>query len=270
MLCRQLLPEEERKSAGLALHHDSSAVMHEPSGVADIIRRFDSGSAWSRTQNSPRSQGTSAQSPRFQGRSQFSNLSTQGSPRISALRIGHEQFEDIQVNEEASRLADDQDSWDESTQAAAATINEDSVSDGDDSVLRPQQSVPSGGQSLRKGSLALPQLEGQGSLIVPQLKGQGSSMRGDLWLPQQWLEPGEETLDEGAGVVSPRDRMHAAMEAVRAAERAVEAAAVLSPIRSLAQLMFLSLLTGTMCCWVCDVKFATAIFTSGLAGLAGS
>ena len=261
MLCRQLLPGEERKTAGLALHHDSSAVTQEPSGVADIIRRFDSGSAWSHTQNSPRSQGTSAQSPRSQGRSQFSNLSAQGSPRISALRIGHEQVEDLQVNEAASRLVDDHDSWDGATQAAAPTFNEDSVSDEDNSTLRSQQSLPCGRQSSRKGSLALPQLEGQGSLTVPQLKGQGSSMRGDLWLPQQWLQPGEETLDEGAGVISLRDRMHAAMEAVRAAERAVAAAAVLSPTRSVVQLMFLSQLPGTIWCWVCCVKVATAIFT---------
>ncbi|KAL0047363.1 hypothetical protein WJX82_001495 [Trebouxia sp. C0006] len=95
--------------------------------------------------------------------------------------------------------------------------------------LRASHSSALRGPRIHQGFL--PYGQGQGSLVMPQLRDQGSSMRGDLWLPQQWLEPDEQLPEVEAAAASPRDRMRTAMEAVRAAERAVKAAAVLSPTR---------------------------------------
>ncbi len=171
------------------------------------------------------------QSPRSQGKSQLSPQRAKGSPRICALRPGQrERDEDEHTDKEAALFSEGDDRWnDESAQAARQAAYVDIPFVEDSSSLESQHAALGGQHSLNKGSSALPQLQGQGSLVMPQLRGQGSSMRGDLWLPQQWLEP-DEQLPEAAAA-SPRDRMHAAMEAVRAAERAVKAAAVLSRTR---------------------------------------
>ncbi len=227
--CRQLeAADVEEQGADSAIQEGSDATPSEPRGVADIIRRFDSGSAWGSPLHSPKSQGHSLQSPRAQGKSQLSPQRAKGSPRISALRPGqHEQ--DEETDKEAAWC---EDRWDdESAQAARQAANVDNPFIEDSSSLESQHAELGGQHSLHKGSSALPQLQGQGSLVMPQLRGQGSSMRGDLWLPQQWLEPDEQLPEVEVAAASPRDRMRAAMEAVRAAERAVKAAAVLSPTR---------------------------------------
>ena len=229
--CRQLeAAEVEDQGADLAMQEGSNAHPSEPRGVADIIRRFDSNSAWGSPLHSPKSQGHSLQSPRAQGKSQLSPERAKDSPRILALRPGQrERDEDVQTDKEAA-LGEDR--WDdESAQAAKQAANVDLPFDEDSSLLESQHAELEGQHSLHKGSSALPQLQGQGSLVMPQLRDQGSSMRGDLWLPQQWLEPDEQLPEVGAAAASPRDRMRTAMEAVRAAERAVKAAAVLSPTR---------------------------------------
>jgi len=229
--CRQLeAAEVEDQGADLAMQEGSNANPSEPRGVADIIRRFDSGSAWGSPLHSPKSQGHSLQSPRAQGKSQLSPQRAKDSPRISALQPGQrEHDEDVQTDKEAA-LGDDR--WDdESAQAARQAANVDIPFVEDSSSPESQHAELGGQHSLHKGSSALPQLQGQGSLVMPQLRGQGSSMRGDLWLPQQWLQPDEQLPEAEAAAASPRDRMRAAMEAVRAAERAVKAASVLSPTR---------------------------------------
>jgi len=218
--CRQLeAAEVEDQGADLAMQEGSNANPSEPRGVADIIRRFDSGSAWGSPLHSPKSQGHSLQSPRAQGKSQLSPQRAKDSPRILALRPGQrERDEDVQTDKEAA-LGEDR--WDdESAQAAKQAANVDLPFDEDSSLLESQHAELEGQHSLHKGSL-----------VMPQLRDQGSSMRGDLWLPQQWLEPDEQLPEVEAAAASPRDRMRTAMEAVRAAERAVKAAAVLSPTR---------------------------------------
>lgn len=207
----------------------SDAAPSEPHGIADIIRRFDSGSAWGSPLHSPKSQEHSLQSPKAQGKSQLSPQRAKGSPRMGALRPGQrERDEDVQTDKIAALLDAGDERWDDAS-AQAAHVETPFVENS--SSLGSQHAAWGGQHSQYMGSLALPQLQEQGSLVMPQLRGQGSSMRGDLWLPQQWLEPDEQLPVVEAAAASPRDRMHAAMKAVRAAERAVKAAAVLSPTR---------------------------------------
>lgn len=187
----------------------ATAAPAQPS-IADIIRRFDSGNA----------QGIFQQKRHAKGHSQDSFEPAQQSPRISALRARHQEEE-----EQRSMLATESGLHSDflGPEPLESASGESPVHEG-----RSMQSQPDLGQaSVQKGSLMQPQLTGQGSMVPSKLRGQGSSMRGDLWLPQQWLEPAEQLQR----VPSPRDRMHAAMEAVRAAERAVEAAKSLSPSR---------------------------------------
>ena len=229
--CRQLeTAEVEDQTADSAMQEGSNANPSEPRGVADIIRRFDSVSAWGSPLHSPKSQGHSLLSPRAQGKAQLSPQRAKESPRISALRPGQrEHDEDVQTDKEAA-LGDDR--WDdESAQPARHAANVGNPFVENSSSLESQHAELAHQHSLNKGSSALPQLRGQGSLVMPQLRGQRSSMRGDLWLPEQWLQPDEQLPEVEAAAASPRDRMRAAMEAVRAAERAVKAAAVLTPTR---------------------------------------
>jgi hypothetical protein len=221
----------EDRAVDSAMQEGSDAATSELRGIADIIRRFDSGSAWGSPLHSPKSRGHSLQSPRSQGKSQLSPQRAKGSPRICALKPGQpERHEDVQTDKKAALLDEGDERWDdEPAQAARQAAYVDIPFVEDSSSLESQHAVSGGQHSLRKGSSAMPQFMGQGSLVMPQLRGQGSSMRGDLWLPQQWLEPDEQLPEVEAAAASPRDRMHAAMEAVRAAERAVKAAAVLSP-----------------------------------------
>ncbi|DBA84744.1 TPA: hypothetical protein ACH3X1_005990 [Trebouxia sp. C0004] len=225
--------EVEDRAADSAMQEGSDATLSEPCGIADIIRRFDSGSAWGSLLHSPKSQSHSMQSLRSQGKSQLSPQRAKDSPRICALRPGqHECHEHAQTGKKAALLPGRDERWDdESALAARQAANVDIPLVKDSSSLEPQHAALGGQRSQSKGNSALPQLKGQGSLVMPQLRGQGSSMRGDQWLPQQWLEPDEQLPEVEAAAASPRDRMHAAMEAVRAAERAVKAAAVLSPRR---------------------------------------
>ena len=204
------------KHHGTALQHESKIMASRPSNIADIIRRFDSSSA----------QGSPMQSPA----SQNSPQRGQASPRISALTPSQPEVQEVQISSEASSSHD----WEAESSvthvpASAADIV-DPDEDGD--VSFSQQSMLEGQTSVHKSILDLPQLSGGGSLGLPQLQGQSSSMRGDLWLPQQWLEAVEQLPEADAAVTSPRDKMYAAMEAVRAAETAVDAATLFSPSRS--------------------------------------
>ena len=198
-----------------ALQHESNMMALRPSNIADIIRRFDSSSA----------QGSPMQSPG----SQNSPQRGQASPRISALRPSQPEVQEVQISSEASSSHD----WEAEssvTHVPAAADIVDPDEDGDVSLS--QQSMLEGQTSVHKSILDLPQLSSRGSLGLPQLQGQSSSMRGDLWLPQHWLEADEQLPEADAAVPSPRDKMYAAMEAVRAAERAVDAATLFSPSRS--------------------------------------
>ena len=209
-----------------ALQHESKLMASRPSNIADIIRRFDSSSVQGSPMHSPASQNSPQRG--------------QASPRISALRPSQPE---VQISSEASSSHD----WEAEssvTHVPAAADIVDPDEDGDVSLS--QQSMLEGQRSVHKSVLDLPGLSGGASLVLPQLRGQGSSMRGDLWLPQQWLEADEQLseadeqlpeadeqlLEADAAVTSPRDKMYAAMEAVRAAERAVDAATLFSPSRS--------------------------------------
>ncbi|DBA74763.1 TPA: hypothetical protein ACH3X2_009288 [Trebouxia sp. C0005] len=228
---RQLEPAEvDDQAADIAIQDWSDAAASEPRKIADIIRRFDSGRAWGSPLHSLKAQGHALQSPRAQGKSQISPHRAKESPRICALRPGQQDHdEDVQTDKEAA-LGNDR--WnDASAHIARQAAYVDIPFVEDSSSLESQHARLGGQDSLHKGSSAISQLQGQGSLVMPQLRGQGSSMRGDLWLPQQWLEPDEQLPEVEAAAASPRDRMHAAMKAVRAAEQAVEAAAVLSPTK---------------------------------------
>lgn len=185
-----------------------------PHAVADIIRRFDSGNAWGGPQpgaHAKRLPSDSPEHPQHEANrpSVDSSDHAQHFPRISALIPRGERQEEhtCNLNNSDSTLTDR----------------------GNESLLLPANPDCS---PLSGGSSDL-QLEGvlrhtsttQGTELQPQLRGQGSSMRGDLWLPQLW--PKEQMQDSA----SPRNRMHKAMEAVREAERAVEAASVFAPTR---------------------------------------
>lgn len=193
----------------------SAGSASRPHAVADIIRRFDSGGAWGSPQpgahakrpfsGSPEKHETHANKPSLDSMDH-----AQQSPRISALIPKGERQE-----EHTCSLTDS-----------------DSTDRGNETLQLPSQPECS---PRSEGSSALLQPEGllrhtsatKGTEVQPQLRGQGSSMRGDLWLPQLWLEPQEQKQD----LESPRTRMHKAMEAVREAERAVKAASVFAPSR---------------------------------------
>ncbi len=128
---------------------DPEPLTAEPRGIADIIRRFDSGSAWGSPQNSPRSQG----SP------QFSPLRAKGAPRISAFRPNQYEEDEVQMAKGAVFPAHSRGTADESAKAAERAAANSNVSDADDNLSMSRQSLPD--------TLTLPQLEGQGSLALP-------------------------------------------------------------------------------------------------------
>ena len=191
----------------------------KPHAVADIIRRFDSGSAWGSPQPGSypkRLPSGSPEHPQHEARANKPSLDSsdhaQQSPRISALIPRGERQE-----EHTCSLSDsDSTLTDRGSEPLLLPSNPDCSppSEGGSALLQP------------KGLLRHPSIT-QGTELQPELRGQGSSMRGDLWLPQLWLQPQEQMQDSE----SPRIRMHKAMDAVREAERAVEAAIAFAPTR---------------------------------------
>lgn len=176
-------------------------------GVAATIKLFDSGCAWGSSRQGAHTKRAHPDSPR---------QSPQQSPRISAWTL-EGQMQETHSQAEANLIV-------------TGTMDQfpllpDCSTSREGSLLQFQAEQVQRQASSGQGTVQHPSLAGQGSLVLPQLRGQQSSMRGDLWLAQPWLEPAEQ-------LASPRNKMHQAMEAVRAAERAVEAARIFGPSRS--------------------------------------
>lgn len=218
--------EEQQHDA----EHSAAGAASRPRGIADIIKRFDSGSVWGSFQQGAHVKGPSPGSPKHaqhRARAKMPSVDSiehaQQSPRISALMPqGEREEEHSSGPTELDLPAEDQ--GDESP-VAAVNSNRSLLLEG--SLNQPGLEGLLRHASLTKSAALQPQETGQGSFALPQLQGQGSSMRGDLWLPQLWLEPAKDMQD----LPFPRNKMQKAMEAVRAAERAVEAASVFSPTR---------------------------------------
>ena len=211
--CRQLPAKDEKLPTNLL--HASDEDTAEPHGVADIIKRFDSETAWGSFQPGRKTKGQSPDSPEH----------GQQSPRISALR--QEQLEEEEHSVAATQADSGSDDDSKKDETCNSVAHPDLVSCPDSRSVELQQNQLIPQACMQKGTLVQPQLKEQGSIVTPKLRAQGSSMRGDLWLPQQLLKP----VEQLPHLTTPRDRMHAAMEAVRAAERAVEEANTLSPSR---------------------------------------
>lgn len=205
--------EEDNGQQHDAIHRGGQgAVM--PQGVSDIIRRFDSGKAWGSLQQGAHTKGAVSDSLE----------PAQQSPRIAAM-VQQRQKEEEDI---ASQAESDLTVMGKGNKSLQALADPDQLTDSEGSLMQSQLEEEYQGQACLEKTIELqPQLTGQGSFVLPRLSGQGSSMRGDVWLPQLWLEPAEQ-LQHSA---SPRCRMHKAMEAVRAAERAVEVASAFAPSR---------------------------------------
>ena len=188
-----------------------------------MVRRYDSPKADDKAQQSLHHGGALLDIPR--GVNKSPRISTLGS---AELREAHSaQNTESNLNKQNLHLQSQQDFSALDRNAMLPETEKQQHEAGSS-----KQHQEKGQDPMKAGAVDLPQQAEQGSFVLPKLRGQGSSMRGDLWLPQQWQEQRMTS--------SPRDKMHAAMEAVRAAERAVQAAAVLSPSRCM-----------TLCCTMC-------------------
>ena len=215
LLCRPSpTKEEELSAAPLHASDEGTAKAH---GVADMIKRFDSGTAW----------GDFRQGHKAKGQSLDSLEHSERSPRIFALRREQQEEEEHKVDQAPAVSASEDDSKKDEILISVAHQDLMSFDDDDGICVEQQQDQLIPQAPMQEGTSVQPRLIEQSSFATPKLRGQGSSMRGDLWLPQQWLKPAEQLPH----LTTPRDRMHAAMKAVRAAERAVEAANALSPSR---------------------------------------
>ena len=211
--------------------HNAAGGASRPQGVADIIRRFDSGSVWGSPQQGAHVNRLSPGSPQHvqhKARVKKPLLDSiehaQQSPRISALIPKDPSEEEHSSGPTESDLP----VKDQGDDSPVSLVNPDRSLLAEGSLDQPRLEGHLRHASCTTDATLQPQLTGQGSFALPQLQGQGSSMRGDLWLPQLWLEPTEDMQ----GSTSPRKKMQKAMEAVRAAERAIEAASVFAPVRS--------------------------------------
>lgn len=210
--------------------HNAAGDASRPRGVADIIRRFDSGSVWGSPQRGAHVKRPSPGSPEHAQHGAHAKL-----PSVESIEYAQHSHRISALTSKGQR---------EGEHSSSPTESDLPLKDqGDES---PVSHVNPAGSLLPEGSSDQPQLEGllrhasltmdatlqlqstgHGRLALPQLQGQGSSMRGDLWLPQLWLEPAEDMQES----TSCRNKIQKAMEAVRAAERAVEAASVFVPVR---------------------------------------
>ena len=210
--------------------HHAAGRASGPQGIADIIRRFDSGSVQGSTQQGAHVKRPSPGRPEHAqhgARTKMPSVDSiehaQQSPPISALiSKGQREGQHSSGPTEPDLPAKDQ--RDETT---AQAVNADRALLVEGSSNWPWLNGLYRHASLTQGAALQPHLAEQGTFALPQLQGQRSSMRGDLWLPQPWMEPAEDSQV----LPSPRDKMQRAMVAVRAAEQAVEAASVFAPVR---------------------------------------